>query len=309
MELKQIEYFLQLAQMQNVSQTADYLRISQPTLSKSLSSLERDLGVSLFDRVGNRLRLNASGRRFYDTARQAMRLLNTATLSAKQAVYEVTGNITIVCLVFAPILADCVSEYMELNPLVDIQMQQYNHKLNLSANTDYDFILSDAHDSQENEPDTRIWVSRTLFSEDTRLVLSPHHPLYGQTEDAEEPVDLTRFSDAAFVTMQRDSNFTDYTYHICQTAGFFPKTYFHTDDFMTKMSIVREGLAVTFLPESCVEAAALLCPGLKILRYEPGNIWRDVVISRKKRNLLSETALDFWDFLLEYYRLPKDEQE
>ena len=64
MELKQIEYFLQLAQMQHVSQAADFLNISQPTLSKSLSNLEKDLGVPLFDRVGNRdrksTRLNSS---------------------------------------------------------------------------------------------------------------------------------------------------------------------------------------------------------------------------------------------------------
>ena len=307
MELKQIEYFLHLAQMQNVSQTADYLRISQPTLSKSLSSLERDLGVPLFDRVGNRLRLNASGQSFYDKARQAMQILNAGTISAKQAVYQVTGSITIVCLVFAPILAPCVSEYMELNPLVDIHLRQYNHNLNLSANTEYDFILSDSHDSQKSEPNSQIWVSKTLFSEDTRLVIGPEHPLYGQV--TEEPADLSRFSGASFITMQRDSNFIDYTYQICQIAGFFPKAYFHTDDFVAKMNIIREGLAVAFLPESCVEDAARLCPGLQVLRYEPGNIWRDIVLARKKKSLLSETALDFWEFVMEYYRLPKDLEE
>lgn len=68
MELKQIEYFLQLAKMQHMSRTAEFLNISQPTLSKSLNALERDLGVSLFDRVGNRLQLNDSGKQFYSKA-------------------------------------------------------------------------------------------------------------------------------------------------------------------------------------------------------------------------------------------------
>jgi len=90
MELKQIEYFLQLAQMQHVSQAADFLNISQPTLSKSLSNLEKDLGVPLFDRVGNRLRLNASGQRFYEKAKQAMQILNTASLAAKRSVYDIS---------------------------------------------------------------------------------------------------------------------------------------------------------------------------------------------------------------------------
>lgn len=82
MELKQIEYFLQLAQTQHLSQTADILHIAQPTLSKSLKSLERELGTPLFDRVGNRLHLNDSGERFYANAKQAMQLLTTATLQA-----------------------------------------------------------------------------------------------------------------------------------------------------------------------------------------------------------------------------------
>ena len=309
MELKQIEYFLSLAQMQNISQAADYLHISQPTLSKSLSNLERDLGVPLFDRIGNRLYLNASGQSFYNKARQAMRILDAATFSAKQAVYKITGNLSIVCLVFAPILSPCISEYMELNPQVDIQLRQYNHNLNLSANTDYDFILSDSHDVQANEPNTQIWVSQTLFSEDTRLIIGPGHPKYSQMADEETVVDLTLFSDDSFVTMQRDSNFIDYTYQICQQAGFSPKTYFHTDDFLVKMTIIREGLAIAFLPESCVEEALRLCPGLRVLQYAPGNIMRSVVMTRKKKSLLNEAALDFWDFLLEYYRLPKDERD
>lgn len=61
MELKQIEYFLQLARFEHMSQTADFLGIYQSTLSKSLNSLERELGIKLFDRVGNRIRLNENG--------------------------------------------------------------------------------------------------------------------------------------------------------------------------------------------------------------------------------------------------------
>ena len=94
MELKQIEYFLQLAQMQHVSQTADFLNISQPTLSKSLSRLEEDLGVTLFDRVGNRLRLNNNGQHFYESAKQALQILNSASLFAKRSAYEISGNIS-----------------------------------------------------------------------------------------------------------------------------------------------------------------------------------------------------------------------
>lgn len=310
MELKQIEYFLQLARLQHVSQTADFLDISQPTLSKSLAKLERDLGVPLFDRVGSRIHLNASGQRFYSHAQRAMQILNSGALSAKQLIYETSGNISIICLSFAPILIPCISEYMKLNPMINIQVLQYNHRLNsASAEENYDFILASAQDSVNDEQNEQFWVTQPLFSEDVLLVIGPNHPQFSELPRDEDSIDLTRFAQARFVTMQIGSNFIDFTYHICQNAGFFPQTYFQTDDFLVKMSAIREGLAVAFLPESCLSDAALLCPGMRAFRIRHYSAHRTVLIMRKKKRLLSESALDFWEFLLDHYQLPKDERE
>lgn len=309
MELKQIEYFLQLAQMQHVSQAADFLNISQPTLSKSLSNLEKDLGVPLFDRVGNRLRLNASGQRFYEKAKQAMQILNTASLAAKRSVYDISGSISIICLTFAPILLKCIKEYMELNPFVNIQLLQYNHVLNRTADADYDFILSAAEDSAENSDNNQFWVNQPLFSEDLFFVIGPKHPQFSLLKEDEDSIDLAQFADSNFVTMQLDNNFVDFSYKICQSAGFFLKSFFQTDDFLIKMNMIREGMGVSFLPESCLDNAALLCPGLRAFRETTLNSRRTVIMTRKKKSLLNEASLDFWDFLMDYYNLPPDSRE
>ena len=58
MDIRNIEYFLHLAKYEHVSATADLLHISQPSLSKHITSLEREIGVKLFDRIGNRIVLN-----------------------------------------------------------------------------------------------------------------------------------------------------------------------------------------------------------------------------------------------------------
>lgn len=310
MELKQIEYFLQLARLQHVSQTAAFLNISQPTLSKSLASLEKDLGVPLFDRVGNRIRLNTSGQRFYAHAQRAMQILNGGALSAKQLIYETSGNISIICLSFAPILIPCISEYMKLNPIVNIQILQYNHRLNSAdAGENYDFILASTQDEISDEQNSQFWVNQPLFSEEAFLVIGPNHPLFPDLPPEADSIDLTRFAQARFVTMQIDSNFIDFTYQTCQNAGFFPQTYFQTDDFLIKMNAIREGLAVAFLPQSCLKEAMFLCPGLRTFKVQHYSTHRTVVMMRKKKRLLSESALDFWDFLLDYYHLPKDERE
>lgn len=305
MELKQIEYFLQLAQMQHVSQTADFLNISQPTLSKSLSRLEEDLGVTLFDRVGNRLRLNNNGQHFYESAKQALQILNSASLFAKRSAYEISGNISIACLTFAPILIPCISEYMELNPLANIQLLQYNHSLNRATDMEYDFILLSAQDTLENNQNG--WVIQNLFSEKIFFVIGPRHPQFHRFEEDGGDFDLTYFSDASFVTMRLDHHFSDFTYKICQEAGFFPRSYFQTDDFLLKMNILREGLAVAFLPACCIEEAKRLCPGVKVFTLQQASTTRRIQMMRRRKHLLSETALDFWDFLLEHFQLPRDE--
>ncbi|MBE9539034.1 MAG: LysR family transcriptional regulator [Proteobacteria bacterium] len=59
--LRQLEVFLATAQHENVTKAADDLAMSQSAASGSLSDLERNFGVQLFDRVGKRLKLNTLG--------------------------------------------------------------------------------------------------------------------------------------------------------------------------------------------------------------------------------------------------------
>ena len=64
MELLQLKYFQILAEYQHMAHAAEALNIAQPTLSKSISRLEFDLGVKLFDRRGRNIQLNECGATF-----------------------------------------------------------------------------------------------------------------------------------------------------------------------------------------------------------------------------------------------------
>ena len=310
MEIKQIEYFLELARFEHVSQAADYLGIAQSTLSKSLATLERDLGIQLFDRVGNRIRLNRSGEEFYQYAKDAMSLLVTAELTAKKSVYETSGNLSIICTTFAPLLMGMIRDYMELNPKVSINVIQYNHDTNSNpAAENCDFILSSRGDLGEDQGDANFWVTQKLFSEENYLVVGPGYSGFRDCVKQGNRIDLQTMKDANFITMKIGRYFNDLTYQICRDAGFFPRSYLQTDDFVVKMRAIRDGLGVAFLPECCLEEASYLCPGLRAFSIANYSTTRSIYMMRKRQRQMSETARDFWQFVLDYYGVESDGRE
>ena len=78
MELLQLRYFCTVARMQNISHAAAYHQIPQPAMSKTMSKLEKELGVSLFTRQKNRLHLSPQGQRFYTRVAAALQELDGA---------------------------------------------------------------------------------------------------------------------------------------------------------------------------------------------------------------------------------------
>ncbi|NDV06121.1 LysR family transcriptional regulator [Rhodococcus sp. IEGM 248] len=75
MELRELEWFVILARTENVTNAATHLHISQPTMSRALARIERQLGVKLFDRNQNRIRLNKYGEIYRAHAVRAMQEL------------------------------------------------------------------------------------------------------------------------------------------------------------------------------------------------------------------------------------------
>ncbi len=63
MLLSQLNYFRVVARYQHISRAAEALMVAQPALSATISKLEKELGVPLFNRQGRNIELNEVGRR------------------------------------------------------------------------------------------------------------------------------------------------------------------------------------------------------------------------------------------------------
>ena len=300
MELHVIEQFLQLAKMEHMTETADFFNITQPSLSKNIARLEDEVGVKLFDRVGRRIRLNKNGENFAEYAREALNLLQAGKVSARTTRYEVQGRISICCRAFGPILSDCVSEYLDLNPMVEIHMSSNNSVVGDQDLDDQDFILCATNPEAHVGNSRQIWESLPLFSEGSSVIISAASPfLHGNV-----PAAIADLKTIPFVTMlQSDIFFKDLTFLICLDAGFTPRINLRTDNFMVKLEHVKSGKGAAVLPDSCLAAARAVIPDLIEIpiRKDGKDYSRTVSLMHRKEAYMTETALDFLEFAKNYF--------
>ena len=83
--IKQIEVFIAVAQVGNVTRAAEGLNITQSATSMALADFENQLGRKLFDRIGKRLQLNDAGRLLLPKALDAIaRVADIEQLAARK---------------------------------------------------------------------------------------------------------------------------------------------------------------------------------------------------------------------------------
>lgn len=95
MDRRHLEHFLAVAESGSFTGAARALRIAQPSLSQSIATLERELGVLLFQRLGRGVRLTESGTAMLEPARRVLRSFALVQGAARSANETGFGQVTI----------------------------------------------------------------------------------------------------------------------------------------------------------------------------------------------------------------------
>lgn len=119
MNLPQLYYFRKLAELQHYTEAAKALYITQPSLSDSISSLEKELGVSLFQKKGRNVELTKYGSEFYNYVTESLGVLEHGIAVIKEKSGHLSGTIDVGCIptLLGDYLPDIVDRYGEKNPL------------------------------------------------------------------------------------------------------------------------------------------------------------------------------------------------
>ena len=95
MELKQLKFFVTVAECENVNRAAEKLNIAQSALSRQIQGLEYQLRLKLFDRNGKHIKLSEDGAVFLDEARAVIARVEAARQKARMLEVGATGRLRI----------------------------------------------------------------------------------------------------------------------------------------------------------------------------------------------------------------------
>ena len=138
MELLQLRYFATAAKYQNISKAAMEHSIPQPAMSRTISNLEKELGVPLFDRYSNRLKLNKNGEKFYNAITQSLQILDSSVNELKAVSGKMSGEIKLLILQSRNLIIDLISDFTKLYP--EIKFTIY-HNSSYPKEFEFDFCL------------------------------------------------------------------------------------------------------------------------------------------------------------------------
>lgn len=228
MDMSQIAYFLSIAETQNITRSAERLHVAQPSISRSMARLERELGVNLFSRAGRGIALTAEGRAL------ACRLAPVAAeLDGISRMFDPAPRQTAVKIRLAAaseLASEALSHWIEGNPAVRIVLSQ-----GIRRADDVDIDISD--EPCPRSVDQRRFVERIMIAASKPLALD------------EEPLALSRLADEPFISLSAAYGFAQTVRALCDREGFEPDVVFESNNPSVVRRFIAMGIGIGFWPE------------------------------------------------------------
>jgi DNA-binding transcriptional LysR family regulator len=276
MELRQIKFFMAVAEERHFGRAAERMFIAQPALSQHVRRLERELEVQLFDRSARHVRLTPAGEAFLEVARRMTRQVDEATQAARRADAGETGSlgVGVHVSVAAPVLCLLLRHWSRLRPAVrpHLTSGRAGELIDLVRRGELDVALVDG-------PVTDRSLTSAPVTEDQMVIVLPaDHALARQ-----EAVSIRSLQGEQFVAVARRCSVAlhDRFIELCGAAGFSPDVALEVDDPDLLPLAVAAGLGVGL-------AATALVAG----RVMPGVVFRPLDEARAAIPLVAVAARD-----------------
>ena len=289
MDLLQLKYFCEIAREEHITRAARNLNIAQPALSASLNRLEKELGISLFDRVGRNICLNSCGQAFYQYISPALLLIENGERAMEDFRAPET-NTLMLGSINQSLLQEAILAYRKKYPdirisqlTIDPQDAEQEMKRNY-----FDFLILPQRLSMPGV------IQDTLVEERFMIAINREHPLASEKE-----LSLEQLKDEPFICLPQGYSFRKFTDSICEKAGFKPHVVmecFHCQ----MLDLIAADAGIALVSES-FQQKCLYSHMVKVIPIAGPPILRPLVVARSADRYLSKTAQNFLAFLKGYY--------
>lgn len=249
LDLAQIRYFLSVADNLSFTRASEELYVSQPTISKQIALLERELGVKLFIRDNHSVRLTYIGQMLYPDFREALSLIDTAVQKAASTTADVRGQIRI-----------GIGSMMDINYIMPGFLRAFSQvypEIRLKITSHPFSVLQQKLEGGELDVIFTYSLEPPKKGDQTRMVVSRSHTFlyYSQVLMLQEsgPLSLQDFVDKPLLRLREhssDSATSNYYSDVAACSGLQFQHVVEVPDMETMILYLESGLGVCIMGRS-----------------------------------------------------------
>lgn len=246
MDIRQLKYFVAVANTRNFTRASELLHIAQPPLSRQIQQLEEELGVQLILRNSRPLRLTEAGRTFYEQALQIINRLDQLKTATRQIGLNQRQTLSIgfVASTLYGGLPMLVRKLRQQYPDVDVQLVELTSMQQLAA------LKSGRIDvgfGRIRSNDTSV-ARKVLREERIALAMPPGSPLAAETGK----ISLKALSGQKLIIYPKEPrpSFADHVLSLLSDQGIRPSEVHEVREIQTALGLVAAEYGLCLIPAS-----------------------------------------------------------
>lgn len=297
MELKQLRYFIEVAEREHFSEAAANLHVAQSAISRQISNLESELEVELFEREGRNVKLLPIGKVLLEHAKEVMTILDRAKKQINEFTDPERGSIRIgfPTSLAISLLPQLIQSFSQSYPSIQFQLRQGSYNFLVDAIKKRELDIAFLGPVITDNPTIR---GDILFWESMYVLVPQDHKFSGR-----QYLELKELKDEEFILFPKGYMLEKIVSDACLQEGFEPNVSTKGDDLNAIKGMVSAGIGITILPASAI--TDLKDVYLKKIPVYTDHLKRSVGIITPKNRELGPSEKAFYEFVLDYFNQNK----
>lgn len=286
MNIQHLLYFKTISKYENISKAAQELLIAQPALSKILRSLEEEVGVSLFDRVGKKISLNQKGQIFLEHTEKILEEYDAMISELDQESHE-NDTVRLSAKVATLLLPDIIFEFKKQYPEIAVNFTR-NTTMDIDMER-FDLVILDSTRPPERKN------ACVLLEEECLIALHKGHPLA-----AKQKIELNELEKEKFIIPHQGMPMAEIAEIACHRVGFQPEILMECDSRLTLFSFVEARMGVALVPKytwKCEGAKDIVFRSIADIECK-----RYINLYWNENSMQQETVILFLNHLKKYFK-------